>query len=383
MHHGRFTDCSFLRAIGRNLLEEFFTKFDMALPVAALLTTESDDAFFSELSRLLLSPEGLPDEMNEVLHEIHELSTTEGHDRLKAAIGTTGLQLSLGDNCTPEELALRVWLSSPALLTQKYNEQRFTRLKTFVYFEKDRGCLALDSEVSLDHLKLDALVFRLDTWFAENGRGNETVLVEKFTICGEHWYLIRHGDTYLRSAKIEKRKVEALHYRPAKDDLVVYSPERDELRINAKTKGEHELYRTAFGYFLHGFENYFREMKTYSLEPLRDLGAEALECDDVPGIAKVVLKQLELEFPKNNMRKMIAADDVFACEWAEGEVVPQEATLKQAAFTIYVEAAAKPVEIRIKPPNVIRLGKQSGLDCVHQWLSVRGFRRNGVTMVAA
>ena len=381
MNHGRFTDCHFLRAIGRNLLEEFFNQFhpDVAVPRPDV----SDDTFFSELSTMLMSPEGLPDRVNEVLHEIQELSTTEGHDRLKAAIGSNGLQLSLGDNVTPEELALRVWLNSPALLAQKYNEQRFTRLKTFIYFEKDRSCLPLESGKPRDRANLDALVSRLDGWFAENGRGNETVLVEKFHIRGEEWYLIRHGDTYLRSAKIEKRKVEVLHYRPAKDDLVVYSPERDELRINAKTKGEHELYRTAFGYFLHGFENYFRESKTYSLEPLRDLGADALECNDIPGIAKVVLKQLEWEFPKNNLRKMIAADDLFACELAECSVLPQDATLTQAAFTVFVEATAKPVEIRIKPPNVIRLGKQSGIDCVHHWLSARGFKSTGRNRLAA
>ena len=108
-------------------------------------------------------------------------------------------------NVSPEELTLRVWLNSPALLAQKYNEQRFTRRKTFVYFEKDRGCLPLESAKSRDRANLDALVARLDNWFSENGRGNEIVLVEKFQIRGEEWYLIRHGDTYLRSAKIESQ----------------------------------------------------------------------------------------------------------------------------------------------------------------------------------
>src|SRR4051812_17880730 len=131
MNHGRFTDCHFLRAIGRNLLQEFFEKFqtEVSVPVAGPLPHPdvSDDTFFTTLSTWLMSPEGLPDRMNEVLHEVQELSTEEGHDRLKAAIGSNGLQLFLGDNATPEELALRVWLNAPALLAQKYNEQRFTR----------------------------------------------------------------------------------------------------------------------------------------------------------------------------------------------------------------------------------------------------------------
>src|SRR5688500_3472195 len=129
MNHGRFTDCHFLRAIGRNLLKEFFDKFQVALPPSNV----SDDTFFHTIGTMLMAPEGLPDRFNYVLHEIQELSTQTGHDCLKASIGVGGVQLELDGQETPEELAFRVWLNSPDVLARKYNEQRFSRSKGFAY----------------------------------------------------------------------------------------------------------------------------------------------------------------------------------------------------------------------------------------------------------
>src|SRR5688572_27016214 len=98
MNHGRFTECCFLRSIGRELLAEFFQRFEQDLAsrqVSLPPSGTSDDLFFAGLSRILLSPEGLPDRVNEVLHEIQELSTEAGHERLKSAIAQTDLQLDL------------------------------------------------------------------------------------------------------------------------------------------------------------------------------------------------------------------------------------------------------------------------------------------------
>ncbi len=380
MNHGRFTDCSFLRAIGRNLLQEFFEKFNGDLASKKLVLPSivaTDDEFFTALSGMLMSPEGLPDRVNDVLHEVQELSTEDGHDRLMKGLFQAGLQLGLGDRPTPEEVALRVWLTSPELLATKYNEYRFSRLKLFVYYAKADDCLELGT-ASLKQADLSALVADLDRWFVRNGRGDETVVVQKFQIKGEDYYLVRHGGTYLRSSKVEKRKMEVLHYRPAKDDLIVYSPETDELRINAKTNGERELYRKAFGCFLHGFADYFQRNEMYTLHPIREFGAEALECHDIPGISKVVLTQLELEFDdQQKLSTTWKAVDLFKCPalpMANG-LLPKGATLKEASFLIHLGKSMVPLEVKIIPPNTIRLAKQSALPCVQDWMSARGFKR--------
>ena len=98
-------------------------------------------------------------------------------------------------------------------------------------------------------------------------------------LTGEWWFVIRHGDTFLRTAKVEKQKITFLHFRPAKDDVVVFSPGYEELRIHAATKGERELYREEFGVRLRGDGKYFSERKSFTLEPLRVDGAGALKWD--------------------------------------------------------------------------------------------------------
>ncbi len=51
---------------------------------------------------------------------------------------------------------------------------------------------------------------------------------------GEHWFLIRRGDAYARIPTVEGPRFMVRHLRPARDLVVVYSPERDELRVLAK-----------------------------------------------------------------------------------------------------------------------------------------------------
>lgn len=382
VEYGRFTETYVLRSIGRELLEELFGRFGaelaekkLQLPTASL----ADDDYFREWSRLLMSPEGLPDRVNDVLHAVHELSGTAGHERLREAVEEHGLKVPWDDvKTTREEVAVRLWLEAPALVAKKCNELKLRRLSSFAYFEKEPNPFAWRPVSAGSRGRMDVLIQTLDGWCASNDRGHETVVVDKYELFGEEWYLIRHGDIYAREAKVEKRKMEVLHFRPAKDDVVVYVPRRDELRINAKTKGERNLYRMAFGYYLHGYENYFCEAATYSLEPLRKLGEAALECDDVEGVSKVVLTRLEVDLCNGqNQVYTLQADDVFACKWSPDETgvaIPPGAKLRRASFHVFIGGAKEPIELQVKPPNVLRLARHWAAPKIHEWLSARGLK---------
>lgn len=234
---------------------------------------------------------------------------------------------------------------------------------------------------------MELLIRELDRWYAANDRGDETAVIERFDFNSEQWYLIRHGDSLVRSSKVDKRKTEILHYRPAKDDVVVYSPERDDLRINARTKGEKELYRVMFGCYLTRYGGYFREAKTYTLEPLRLLQKESLECGDIPGLKSVVLTQLDLDLGNGRSQGYtLRADDIFACQWTPGVIglaIPQAAKMKRAAFSIVVEGHTKPLDVHIKPPNTLRLARHSAAGLVHQWAAARGFKGGQPTKAIA
>ena len=238
----------------------------------------------------------------------------------------------------------------------------------------------------------------LDAWFAKNNRGEQTAHVEVYPIDGEFWFLIRHGDAFARTTKLMRKTSEVLHFRPAKDDVVVYSPKRDEIRIHASTKGERELYRTTFGLRLFGDDNYFCNRKTLTLEPLRLLGIDALDVSGIAGLAKIVLRELEIAYDNKHHESVIRrADDLFAAAADapfERAAIPAGGRLVRASFDFYFTGCKTPRKVQVKPSNTLKLGRHCDARIVHEFLAERSFRmgnggelnrnnRGGITHVAS
>lgn len=383
----RFTKPHFLKHIGRELLRKLFGKFDEELSAQGLKLPAADapdDSYFTELSQVTLSPDALPDNMIEALFTIEEMANDEGHERLQMAAQQAGLELKLGDDSSFGDVAVQVYLANPDLLAEKHNEQRLIRLATFEYHgasrtgDHEEGADKDESFAVPSDRTLELLTADFDAWFAKNNRGEQTAHIEVCPIDGEIWFLIRHGDAFARTAKVERKKTEVLHFRPAKDDVVVYSPRRDELRIHAGTKGEKELYRTAFGTRLFGDDNYFSERKTYTLEPLRTLGLDALDVTGIAGVNKIVLRELEVAYDNGHDEVVIRkADDLFAAAADapfERLAIPASGRLVRASFDFHFTDSKKPRKVQVKQSNTLKLGRHCDARAVHEWLGQREFR---------
>ena len=394
MKFKRFTKPKFLKQVGRELLGQLFGRFseELAMRKVTLPAAELDDeAYFKALSGLALAPDGLPDRLIETLFAIEEMANEEGQERLEAAASQAGLALKWDEMPSHGDIAVQVFLAKPELLAEKHNEQRLIRLATFEYFGSRRpvdrrgeppGPTAPDRPpfAAPGQPVLDLLVADLDAWFKEHNRGEQTASVEVFAMDGEFWFLVRHGDTFARTAKVEKKKTEMLHFRPAKDDVVVYSPERDELRIHAGTKGEKELYRRAFGRRLMGDDGHFSERMAYTLQPLRTKGADALDTAGIAGLTRIVLRECEVALDSGHGEVLIRkADDLFAAA-ADGptrrEAIPTGGRVVRAAFEVYFGSSRKPRTVQVRTPNTLRLGRHCDAHLVHQWLAAQEFRGN-------
>jgi hypothetical protein len=218
----------------------------------------------------------------------------------------------------------------------------------------------------------------LDEWCKENNRGDQTAFIEPYVLDDEYWFLVRHGDTFARMPKLEKGKLKMLHFRPAKDDVVVYSPLRDEIRIHAGSNRERTLYQKAFGIRLFGDDRYFSEKKAFTLEPLRTDGAGALEWDGGGDVERIVLREIETAwggaFNETTIRK---SDDIFAAaEASEGKrpAIPASGRLVRAAFDIYFEGVTKPRKVHVRPSNILKLGRYCDASVVQRWLTEKRFR---------
>jgi hypothetical protein len=396
VRYKRFTRLCVLKRIGRDLLQRFLGQFEpdltaqgLALPGPAL----EDALFFGNLGRMLAAPDQLPDRLNEALFALDEMSGPEGQEQLELAIARAGIPLAFAPGSSREGMALQVWLTDPALLARVHNQQRLRRLTTFEYFGTNLAPAARAPFAGPTQTTLSAVAAALDPWFARHQRGHNTTRVE---LCGfmdgstpgrpqpeetqpELWFLVRHGDSFARTPKVEAQQTEILHFRPERDDVIVYSPQHDEVRINARTKGERDLYVRVFGLHLRGREDYFCSRRTYTLEPLRLSGAESLEPDGARDIQKIVLREVEISWENPLLGRTIReADDLFA-PTAQGsaplrEILPGSGRLARATFDVHFCNSARPRPVQIRLPNVLKVGRHCDVQSVDRWLCRRGFR---------
>jgi hypothetical protein len=338
MKFKRFTKPQFLKSIGRTLLDKLFGKYsgDLATVGKELPAQGAkDDDYFKSLSGLAMGADGLPDDLFEAMYAIEEMANEEGQERLENAPELAALGLKFDEKSSRGDIAVQVYLAAPELLAQKHNEMRLSRLASFEYHgskepqDRSASFKAPPKEI------LELLTADLDEWFKLHHRGEKTANIDVYPMAGEFWFLVRHGDALARMAKLDKGKLKMLHFRPAKDDVVVYSPQRDEIRIHAGTKGEKELYRTAFGMRLQGDPDYFSERKAYTLDPLRADGADALSVEGVPEIEKIVLTEFELQWKGGFNDSLVKkSNDIF--ESAKSRVkpaIPDSGSLVRAGVT--------------------------------------------------
>lgn len=381
MKFKRFTKIQFLKQVGRTLLEQFFAKFaeeltarKVKLPAAAL----ADEEYFTALAKVVLTPDSLPEGLIEALFAIEDLATAEGQERLEAAVVAAGLKLEFPETATHGDVAVQVFLAAPALLAAKHNESRLGRLSAFEYFGS-RGGVERTEGVNFalpTGEVLEGMTKELDAWFREHHRGHETTRIELHELDGEFWFLVRHGDTFARKAKVEARRWEIMHFRPAKDDVVVYAPKRDEIRIHAGTKGEKELYRRAFGRWLTGREDYFSERKAYTLEPLREDCADALSGRGLTSVRQIVLREVELAWGRKKDEFMVrGGTDIHGSAQSRGRAaIPEYGTIVRAGFDFYFAGHKKPRRVEVRTPNTLKLTRGCDARAVQEWLSARGFR---------
>lgn len=380
MRFKRFTKPAFLKEIGRELLAQFFGRHteDLAAGGIALPAKNlEDDPYFRQLSRVAMSPDGLPERLFEELYTIEGMATEEGEERLQRATEAGELAIDFDKESSRGDIAMRAFLEAPEFVAQKNNELRLARLSSFEYYGTKTPVDRSDSIAMPAQPVLDLITSDLDAWFKDNNRGEQNAFVEPYAIDGEFWFLVRHGDTFARMEKLERgRRLKMLHFRPAKNDVVVYTPERDELRIHAGTKGERELYRQKFGMRLLGDDRYFSERKAFTLEPLRAEAAKVLEWDGDGEVARIVLREIEVSFGGGFNDVVIRkSDDIFAAALARGrDAIPDGGRLVRAAFDFWFTGAKKPRKVQVRPPNILKLGRYCDASVVHRWLSEKNLR---------
>ena len=345
---------------------EFFAEKAVYLPSPGGL----DLIDFQGLVRVLASPDGMPDELLDTLWRIHELSTVEA---MTSFLEDADLCHEVGDDATPADVAVLVWLRDRQELERKHAEMHLNRPRSFDYF-------MAEETGGLDRIEprpVKELEAALDRWFIEHKRGRGCQVFD-YSKKDEVWFLVRHGDPFRREGSLVDGEPSSVCYRPEKYDVLVYDGSIGELRMSARTKGERQLYRESFGLHLFGSPGHFPGKQKYTLEPLRTDGRAATVCSDVEGLDWIKLKEIHYfwtgSFSEIETHK---ADDIFAVLDARGTTIPEKPRIIRASFQVKFTRNRTPRSVAVRPPNVAQYTHDGDSELIEQWLLNRRFIRNG------
>ncbi|MCB2141485.1 hypothetical protein KQH29_00935 [bacterium] len=370
----RFSKPETLRRIAPDRLLEFLTPYQDYLSARGvdLPAGHPDGLDYDALCQILLNPDSrTPQEMIEALFYIDQLSTQEGFDALQDAIADMDLDVHIGEDAAHADLAIQVWLKEPAILERLHAEQFLFHPRSFEYFRTTKSPVPPFEAPGKETIR--ALEHSLDDWFAKKRRGR-TSRVFVFAKPDFVWFLVRHGEPFTREAAIREGESTSVHYRPEKFDVLVYDPTIGEIRMNARSKGEKQLYREKFGFHLFGSANYFDGESRFSLEPLRESGAASLICTDVDGMEEVKLKEIRFFrgglFKEMEIRK---AEDIFAAMQQRDASFPNRVPITRCTFEVLFSDSKTPRMVTISSRNKAQFKRDDDAVILETWMKRRGF----------
>jgi hypothetical protein len=373
----RFTKSQFVKQIGRELLDQFFQRHSAALAERQLVlpASELDEKdYYEAVTRLIKSPEGLPESLVEAAYAIADMADEDGEERLEEATGPRGLAYEFAEDLTRAGKAMKAWLTNEALFLRAHKEVRAARVATFDYLTSKPENRDFPFSPP-DTARLALMRDDLEAEFRKRNRGTQATGIGMHIQDGEYWLTIQHGNTYTRVPTVANGQVSVLHFRPAEESLVVINLERDELRIHAARKWQVDLIRRVVGERLFGNPQRFSERKSYTLLPLMTEGIDALDARGIAGLTRIVLREVEL-FYRGQFKDVVVrkSEDIFESAKARRAVaIPEGARPVRATFDFYFEGSDKPRKVHIRLPNKLKLARFCDATVVHRWIGERGF----------
>jgi hypothetical protein len=371
----RFSKPEVLRRIGRRHLLAFLAPHEAYFKTRGveLPPVHAEDGLnYGELSHILLTPDSsTPPDLAEALFYVNELSTPDGFDAIQEAIAGSELDVAISENAAFADLAVQVWNKAPEVIEKAHAEQRLWSRKTFEYFKT--GADPVPPFVQPTEETLAALGADLDEWFAKKRRGKYTK-VHVVPRADYVMFIVRHGKPYTRESVIDKGESASQYFRPERYDVVVYNPSIGEIRINAETKGERELYRTRFGLHVFGDPDFFKGRSRFDLEPLRRTGEDSLLCDDIEGIESIRLKEIQIFYGGTQKDYDIRrSEDFFASLRERERAFPAGGKLTRAKFLIKFADSKTPRTITLSSGNRAQFKRDDDGEIIEKWLGKRGF----------
>jgi hypothetical protein len=344
--------------------------------------------FFADRSVLIDSPDSIdcqavireithanretPAELLDAICLIDELASTVAVDLLLDRIPADSLGLTPGGEHTQADIVTAAWLNQREELIQTHARARLKRARSYDYYQSSLTKppkFVTPAEETLEQLERD-----IDSWFVERYRGQGTK-VGIFDNGAEVEFSIMHGSLYRRQPIVKAGEFGIQSFWPVQSDSAVYNREFGELRINAKSLKEKELYCRLLGKHVFGHEECFPTGVKYTLDPLREFEFDALRPGDIEGIRNVRMVELNLGDPDSRYGVVTTrrGDDLFDWAQATKKNIRLERRLISATFKMELFNRKGELAITIRPPNVAIYNRGKVASIIEEWLMQRGF----------
>ena len=113
-----------------------------------------------------------------------------------------------------------------------------------------------------------------------------------------------------------------------------------------------------------------------NLELLKLKGQAALDCSDIPGLLKVVLREVHVRFENFDCESVaLFSHDIFQShpQDADPDLFPPDSTITRAVFDLYLFDSPIPRPVAIEPPFTIQPAHSSDTEIVLRWAALCGF----------
>lgn len=333
-----------------------------------ILPPEGSEIDYEVLVEILMNPDAaMPRELMECLYYVHEMSTPEIMIQLLDEM-PEGL-LAQGVEVSPADVAVQVWLKDRDLLERKHSEQYLVRPKSFTSYQGAKGAVEAPPLVTPE--TIHCMEGEVDDWNQahKRDRGSRMFVHVRDS---EIWCLIRRSDPFRREGALENGKSSGVYYYPEKFDIVIYSPASDTLQLSAGPKGQQQHYREVLGKHLFGDANHFGIAGRYSLDPLRERGADVLNCSAIPGIQGIRLTQVDI-VEGNGMVHRYSHADLVAALGGRLVAVLASGFLSKASFAVKFLDSKTPRSVSIWQSGRASYTRDEDRLLVEAWMREQGF----------
>jgi hypothetical protein len=374
----RFTNLRVLKSIHHNRLLKFLSPYanyiatrGLTLPQEGKLT----DQQFELLGEILRFPDHLtPSDLLQSIHMVNELARESMMETLLVQIEELTDAFDQEQRIMPADVAVEAILRHREHAETIHRSHALSARRTYSYFQANSDeSPILQEPIELSRVSFENLV---GSYFESKqcGRGTRVGMHLSDDVLD---LMVSHGLPWQLQDVLVDGARDILSFQPLHEDLLQFNRLTGELKINAVTAIQKEMYRSTFGRAFFGKENLFPPGDIWTTEPLRRNGEAALSVINVPQLLSATLTCATLFIagakPELVTTKRSDLIEILDERIAYFENMDIDVRIAEARIELRFVEGRRTRSVAIKPPNMAVYTRDGDADVIELFLMDRGY----------